>query len=199
MTVNDVDLVLQPDADQLGFPIEPSAADRRLTLQHFNNRDHVVDRNAPHNLDARQSDSDEWPPPLIFDVTYGCAALKMWGEHMFVNFAEEHVRNIYYNREDNGGDGGGGSRNGGNRGDGKPDDGQSEKHSQQVHGHDAWTERRMKACQRANNTGDSDLDFFDIILGLWMFNARLKDQHQARAMGEDKTREKVQTWLESPE
>jgi hypothetical protein len=39
-----------------------------------------------------------WPPPLIFDVAgYGCAALKTWGEDLFVNFAEEHVRDIYYN------------------------------------------------------------------------------------------------------
>jgi hypothetical protein len=29
----------------------------------------------------------EWPPPLIFDVAYGCAALKTWRVAAFVDFA----------------------------------------------------------------------------------------------------------------
>jgi hypothetical protein len=78
MDVTDVDLVMQPNADRLGFVTHPSEADSRITFQHFNTQDPVMFM-APHNSDARQSDSNEWPPPLIFDVAYGCAALKTWG------------------------------------------------------------------------------------------------------------------------
>ena len=86
MTVNDVDLVTQPTADRLGFVIQPSLTSSRLTFQHFNNRDIATTLLAPHNSDARQSNSNEWPPPLLFDVAYGSAALKTWGVPLFVNF-----------------------------------------------------------------------------------------------------------------
>jgi len=39
MSVNDVDLVTQPNADQPGFIVQPQDADSRLTFQFFNNRD----------------------------------------------------------------------------------------------------------------------------------------------------------------
>ena len=97
MTVNDVDLATQPTADRVGFVIQPSLASRRLTFQHFNNRDIVATLVAPHNSDARQSDSNEWPPLFLFDVTYGSAALKMWGVPLFVNLARGHIRDIIHN------------------------------------------------------------------------------------------------------
>ena len=67
MTVNDVDLIIQPinpKAATLGSIRQPSVADRRLTCQHFNNRDLDINtaKVAPHNSDARVSDSDDWPP-----------------------------------------------------------------------------------------------------------------------------------------
>src|SRR6266478_4344805 len=115
MTVNDVDLVEQPTA-HLGFAVQPSDADSRLIFQHFNLNDAAVAFLAPHNSDARQSDSDKWPPPLIFDVAYGCAALKAWGMISFIQFARERTRNIYYDFDDedegDGGGGGGGDQNG---------------------------------------------------------------------------------------
>jgi hypothetical protein len=57
---------------------------------------------ALHNSDARQSDSNEWPLPLIFNVAYGCAALKMWGVPDFINFARERANDNYYDPDDNG-------------------------------------------------------------------------------------------------
>ena len=96
MTVNDVDLVTQPTAHLLKFAIHPSVANSRLTFQHFIDQDAVLAFTAPHNSDARQSDSDEWPPPLLFDVAYGCPALKTWGVIGFVEFVRKHTRGIYY-------------------------------------------------------------------------------------------------------
>jgi len=76
MSVTDVDLVTQPSADQLNFSVQPSVANSRLTFQHFNNQDIATAILAPHNSDARQSGSNDWPPPLIFDIAYGYGELE---------------------------------------------------------------------------------------------------------------------------
>jgi hypothetical protein len=175
MTVNDVDLVTQPNADRLGFVIQPSLASSRLTFQHFNNRDVVTALLAPHNSDARQLDSKEWPPPLLFDVAYGSAALKTWGVPLFVNFVRGRTRGIYY--PNNGDDGG---------------VGQSKKCSQKMLDRAARREEKRRVVRQVGNT----VDTYDMILALWMHNAR-KGRRQARAMKAEKTREKVQSWLDS--
>ena len=57
--------------------------------------------------------------------------------------------------------------------------------------------RKRRVGGQASNTADSQTpDFADMILALWMHNAR-KGQRQARAMKAEKTREKVRTWLDS--
>ena len=195
MTVNDVDLVTQPTADSLGFVIQPSLTSSRLTFQHFNNRDIATTLLALHNSDARQSNSNEWPPPLLFDVAYGSAALKTWGVPLFVNFARGRSRDTYYPNDgnDENGDGGGGG--------GEPDNdasgvGQSKKRRDHAARAARRAEKRRVGGQ-ASNTADSQTpDFADMILALWMHNAR-KGQRQARAMKAEKTREKVRTWLDS--
>ena len=224
MTVNDVDLVVQPSAAQVGFVTQPSTAVKRLTLQHFNTRDPLVQTMIPHNSDARQSVGDEWPPPLIFDVAYGCAALKTWGVTAFIVLARSHTRDIYYdnggNSDDEGGRGGGGGGRGGRgrrggrgsrgghgshgrgghrgrgRGDRKPDNGRS----QQDYDRDARAaNRQTKFGRQANDIARSQSpDFADMIFGLWMHNAR-KSQQKAHAMKAERTQENVQMWLESVE
>ena len=200
MTVNDVDLVTQPNADRLGFVIQPSLASRRLTFQHFDTHDLATMLLAPHNSDARQSDSNEWPPPLLFDVAYGSAALKTWGVPLFLNFARGHTRDMYYNHGDNDNENG----DGGDGGGGEPDDdvsgvGQS-KTCRQMLGRAARAARRaekMRDGWQASTTADSETpDFADMILALWMHNAR-KGQRQAREIKAEKTREKIRTWLDS--
>ncbi|KAF8309777.1 hypothetical protein F5887DRAFT_1153856 [Amanita rubescens] len=171
MSVNDVALVMQPNAGHLGF--NPSLADRRLTFQHFNAPDVVITTVAPHNSDARQRvDHDDWPPPLLFDVAYGCAALNTWGVPQFVNLARQRTRHIYYD-DVSGVD--------------------QERRQQQL---DARAARRERKKQEAQAADSQTPDIADIILGLWTHNAR-KGQRQARAMKAEKTREKVQTWLDS--
>ena len=99
-----------------------------------------------------------------------------------------HQANDYDgNNDDENGDGDGG--------DGEPDDGvgQSNKRFQR----NARAARREEKNRQASNTADSQTpDYADMILALWMHNAR-KGQRQARAMKAEKTQEKVRTWLDS--
>ncbi|KAF8340795.1 hypothetical protein F5887DRAFT_888503 [Amanita rubescens] len=169
MSVNDVAVVMQPSAGHLGF--DPSLADRRLTIQHFNAPDIGTRILAPHNSDARQHvDHDDWPPPLLFDVAYGCAALNTWGVPQFVNLARQRTGHIYY-------------------------DDDQERRQQQLDRH-VRAARREGKKQEAQAADSQTPDIADIILGLWKYNAR-KGQRQARTMKAEKTREKVRTWLDS--
>ncbi|KAF8960929.1 hypothetical protein BDZ97DRAFT_2035202 [Flammula alnicola] len=172
MTVNDVDLVTQPCAQHLGFAIQPSVANRRLTFQHFSNKDCNVAFLAPHNSDTKQSDSNEWPPPLVFDVAYGCVTLKTWGVAEFVQFAQEHTKEIYYNYDDN------------------ECDRDAPAARQEKVRHVGWFSSDTENSQRG--------DFLDLVVGLWELNAR-KAVRQAKAMKAESTRENVRKWLESVE
>jgi hypothetical protein len=195
MTVNDVDLVIQPNAANLGFIMQPSVAHSRLTFQHFSNRDPIIALVAPHNSDARRSDSGDWPPPLIFDVAYGCAALNTWGVPAFMDFARTRTRDIYYNDGDNNGD-----ENGDSGGGGPSGDGQGGRRSQQKIDRDARDAKRAKyRGQQGNSTAESEApDIADMVMSLWMHNAR-KVQRQVHAMKAHRAREKVGMWLASAE
>ncbi|KAF8340798.1 hypothetical protein F5887DRAFT_1136407 [Amanita rubescens] len=180
MSVNDVALVMQPSAGHLGF--DPSLADRRLTIQHFNAPDIGTRILAPHNSDARQHvDHDDWPPPLLFDVAYGCAALNSWGVPQFVNLARQRTRHIYYDDDANDDDENDG---GGDGSDGEP------------HVDVSGVDQEQRKKQEAHAADSQTPDIADIILGLWMHNAR-EGQRQARTMKAEKTQEKVRTWLDS--
>lgn len=189
MSVDDVDLIPQRTIQHVNSVVQPSK--KRLTFQHFNNSDIVVNDIAPHNSDARISDSEDWPPPLIFDVAYGCAALKTWGVPAFLNFSRTQTRNIYYNNN---------NRNENGDGRGRSGDSKSEKRRQQKQDCQERAIRWENRCadQEAGNTAAQEPDVADIILTLWMQNAR-KGQHQAHAMKADRNREKVEGWLESVE
>ena len=104
MDVSDVQHVTQPNGDDINFLVR-----ERLTLQHFKNNDRIVAMVAPHNSDARMSDSAEWPPDLLFDVAYGCAALARWGDSA--------LKDLISINNNNRGSGNGGR--GGNRGRGR--------------------------------------------------------------------------------
>ena len=197
MSVNDVALVTQPNAEHLGFSL--LLAVNRLTFQHFNAPDAVTMLMAPHNSDARQHvDHDDWPPPLLFDVAYGCAALNTWGVPQFVNLTRQRTRHIYYDDDDNDDDDKN-SDGGGDGGDEEPDidvSGVDQKRRQQKLDRDEWAAGREKKKQEVQAADSQTPDFADMILVLWMHNAK-KGQRQARAMKAEKTREKVRTWLDS--
>jgi hypothetical protein len=99
MHVNDVPLAMQNDpvVGLLQFAVHPSVANSRLTFHNFSCSDELVHFLVPHNSVAVQSDND-WPPPFLFDVAYGCAALKAWGVKDFVQFSREKTKEFYYHR-----------------------------------------------------------------------------------------------------
>ncbi|KAF8632051.1 hypothetical protein AX15_002073 [Amanita polypyramis BW_CC] len=113
----------------------------------------------------------------------------MGGVPLFVNFVRGRTRDIYYPDYDD--------DENGNR---VPDDNalgisQSKKHSQQALDRDARAARREQK-RRVGWQASSTVDSQTPDLTLWMYNAR-KGQHQAHAMKAEKTREKVQAWLDS--
>jgi hypothetical protein len=185
MAVDDVDHVLQPNSNAVhASSVDP--LERRLTFQHFSTDNIVVRAAAPHNCDARLSDVADWPPDLIFDAAYGIAALKAWGTQTFKTFIRNATRAIYYGDEDNGGDenGGGDDTNHANVDQEQPavPSGRAERAA-----------KRAKTRNGASNTKKSP-DFHDMLLGIWMLNG---DQRKAHAVKAEKTKEKVQTWLDS--
>lgn len=181
MSVTDVNIVMQLLAP--GFTTPPSEARKRLTFQHFISS-RVTEFVSPHNSDARISDSDNWPPPLIFDVAYGCAALKTWGLPLFVESARRHTKGIYYNNVNENDD-----KNGGG-GDG----------STSMTSRDLRALKRQKirnVGQQGRSSADSDVpDAADMILGLWTYNAR-KAKAQVPAMKASRNQEKIEAWRNS--
>jgi hypothetical protein len=201
MSVNDVPIVLQPNSQHLGF--SPSLAADRLTLQHFQNADHITVFAAPHNSDARHCvGHDDWPPPLLFDVSYGCAALHTWGVPDFVNLTRQHTRDVYYDdgNDDNGngggGNGGGGNGSGGGRGSGNGGGGGGQPDVEPMTKRALRVAAREKVRQKMRAVDSQTPDLAEMILAFWMHNAR-KGQRQARAAKAEKTQEKVRTWLDS--
>jgi hypothetical protein len=183
MNVDDVPLVMQPQwvLDHLQFGVYPSVANSRLTFHNFTCNDYLVQFITPHNSIATQSNND-WPPRFLFDVAYGCAALKTWGVKEFVQFAEEKTKEFYYH-------------------DGDDDDDDSD-NGYSVSGGGKRARVPAKKADRHPRTetlgkaGDSEaVDIFDVVARLWAHNAR-KDMHRARTMEEEQTRESVQKWLQ---
>jgi hypothetical protein len=225
MSVHDVALTVQPSAGHLAFS-HPSPEGSRLTFQHFKVPDSDIGTIAlaPHNSDARQHvGHQDWPPPLLFDISYGCAALNAWGVRQFVNLARLDTMLICNdddndndndddnddddndnnndddndnNDDDNDEENGDGGSDGGDREPYVDVSGVDQEHHQQRHDRDVWADRQEKRKQEAQAVDSQTPDFADIILGLWMHNAR-KGQHQACAMKAEKTQEKVRTWLDS--
>ena len=188
MNVDDVPLVMQHPAllDDLHFAVHPSVANSRLTFHNFSCRDKVIQFIAPHNVVAVQSNND-CPPPFLFDVAYGCAALKAWGVKNFVQSTWEKTKEFYYHDcEDD------------------DDDDGDDSHSVRAPGTvlQSKTVRAKKAYRRSRTetlekAGDSEaVDILDVVMGLWAYNAR-KDMHRARMMKKEQTRESIQKWLHS--
>ena len=171
MDVTDVPYVIQPNAVDIGV-----AATQRLTLQHFDNDDDpVLAICAPHNSDARISNSTEWPSDWVFDVSYGCAVLKQWGDPTFITAIRDRI-----NRDRGGGRGGRGRGRGPNR---------------TARAERAAKRRREK--EQARTVAPQD-DYAGVVLGLWTHNAPRR-QRQSEAKEADRTRDEVQKWLDSPQ
>jgi hypothetical protein len=194
MNVNDVPLVMQNDliVGLLQFAVHPSVANSRLAFHNFSCSDPVLHFLVPHNSAAVHSNNDG-PPPFLFDVAYGCAALKAWGVKNFVQFSREKTQEFYYRDSDH-------------EDDGEDDDGDgNEGYSVRGAGKRAMASRnktvRAKKADGHSQTetlekvGDGEeVDMFDVVAGLWAYSAR-KDMRRARMMKKEQTRESIQNWL----
>ena len=157
MSGNDVTLVMQPQwvLDHLQFDLPPSVANSRLAF-------------TPHNAVAMQlNNHDQWLPRFVFDVAYGCAALKAWGAGEFVQFAEEQTKEFYYRDVD--------------YDNSDEDAGVHMKKAVRLKG--AIRHSRTETLEKV---GDGQaVGVLDVVAGLWMHNAR-KDMHRGRMMKESK-------------
>jgi hypothetical protein len=134
----------------------------RLTLQHFDEVGHSLNLTAPHNSDARRpDDTSEWPPDLIFDFFYGCAAVKAWGRNLFIMRVRKSVTDRYHDNADPE----------------VPDVGElgdDTSHTRRIREQaDARNERadfrkRKRLSQVASNPAESGLDdMMDVVMTLW--------------------------------
>ena len=207
MAVTDVGFVTQATFDYVGFAVHPSAANRRLIFQHFNVKDPVVRVLGPHNSDARQPNSNVWPPPVMFDISYGCAALTTWGVPDFKDFARQLTRDTYYDFDDadtednDNGEGGGAGGGGGGGGVGA---GELPHRSKTLRGQrrNFGAAKRTKTRTIGRPAGNTEEglagNVADMVMSLWKQNAR-KHPRQAHSVEVGSSGEKVRAWLESAE
>lgn len=74
-----------------------SASPGRFTLQHFRQLDEYTIRNSLHNQDARlPPNMNQFPPPIIVDMYYGCAAILQWGIDQSSAAIWSSVESSYY-------------------------------------------------------------------------------------------------------
>ncbi len=168
MDVTDVGYIVRPNTVNIG-----ARGRQRLTIHHFvDNIDPVITSIAPHNSDARISDSPNWPSDLVFDVSYACAALKTWGDPAFIALLRDRYR------------GRGRGRGAGRVG----------------NGIDPRAERLTRQAREKEQASiaDSQDDYADVVLALWTQNARMR-RGQAETKKADRTRDEVQRWLDSPQ
>jgi len=183
MAIADVDHVAQPGVQPQPF------GTKRVTFQHFTTNDCNLAMLAPHNCDATIANSDEWPPDLIFDVAYGCAALDKWGTRLFIQFAQKNTYGIYYNDGANGDD-----ANGGDGDDRNPYN--PPQHRKECAERAARRAGRSVGQETTIASAGEIPDLHNMILGLWQRSAK-EDQHTANAAKVDRTKKEVQAWLGS--
>jgi len=165
----------------------------RLTLQFISN---ITDRPFlsyfDNNTDARQPDDvNTWPPALILDFFYGCAALKEWGPKDFTTFVKKHNHDYYSHTE----------KSKGKHGDKK------EGPSKQVIGRPARYEARQekrdgkRKCDDQEECDENTMsETMDLVMGLWMRHVKKTQPEQdiTHIPKDDHSRsEMVQAWLTS--
>jgi hypothetical protein len=75
----------------------PSGSHGRFILQHFTPQDDYTARNSPHNQDARlPADMSQFPPNIIVDTFYGCAAFLQWGTPQASEAIVSSTQDLYY-------------------------------------------------------------------------------------------------------
>jgi len=74
----------------------PSASPGRFVLQDFKEQEYLP-KFPVHNQDARQpADMSMFPPPIITDMHYGCAAILQWGISGSLDAISSSAKSFYY-------------------------------------------------------------------------------------------------------
>ena len=75
----------------------PSTSPGHFILQHFTPQHKYIVSQSPHNQDAHlPANMSQFPPPVIVDMFYGCAAVLWWGIPQAANAIELSVGSLYY-------------------------------------------------------------------------------------------------------
>jgi len=172
----------------------PSASPGRFILQHFAPQDEYTVRQSPHNQDARlPADMSQFPPPIIVDMFYGCAAVLRWGIPQASDAIQSSVGSLYYDET-----GSGESNSSGEAGDGE-DDIEAARSPTPVETPrskraKAWASRHCDQTEPRLRTIDEAMD---LVMLLW---SRSGPKHQERpptTQKEDMCRDKVNAWLQT--
>jgi hypothetical protein len=151
------------------------------------------------------------PPPLIFNFSYGSAALAAWGMDEFQTFARNQTTEYYPDAVADLGDVNGG--NGDGYGDNVDADGDRvnppDCHEDQMSGskdgatrklsaRDWRTAKRDKPRRSTEHQGKCrEHDTMDLVMGLWMRNRRVNQGQRHDVEDVDRVRDRVEAWLPS--
>ena len=174
----------------------------RLTLQRIGNvSDRIFFAYLPNNNpDACQPDNaNAWPPALILDFFYGCAALKAWGPKPFMTFVENLNFDDYYGAEAKSGESG---DEGSEEGDtSRKEMDRRERYRARKKKRDK-EERQRRHDEQEEDSQDEFGEVMDLVMGLWTRHARESQPEQGIARGpnvDHSQQEKVEAWLASSE
>jgi hypothetical protein len=139
-----------------------------------------------NNSDARQPDDDSaWPPALIFDFFYGCAALNAWGEKPFKTFVKKLNSGNYYHE----------AKSGESNDDGRYKQEGTSQQAMDRRARREAEERKRKRDDQEEYGWDSFGETMDLMMGLWMRQARKRQPKQDVPEVDHSKQEIVRAWL----
>ena len=156
-----------------------------------------MDLLVPHGCDIRvPMDTTLWPPPFIFDFSYGSAALAAWGMEEFRTFARNQTTEYYPDAVADLGDVNGGNGDGDRNSNGS--NGDSDGATRKLSARDWRTAKRDKPRRSTEHQGKCrEHDTMDMVMGLWMRNRRVNQGQRHDVEDVDRVRDRVEAWLPS--
>ena len=173
----------------------PSASPGRLILQHFTPLHQNIVSQAPHNWNARlPADMSQFPPPIILDLFYGCAAVLRWGIAKATSVIQSSMGSLYYDRMGSGeSDSSGGSSG--------EDDVIKATGSPTLVGESPWS-RRSKAwanrhCDRSEPCPGTLDEAMDLVSLLWWRSGLKHQEKPPPTQEEDLRQDRIHAWLQT--
>lgn len=160
----------------------------------------------PHNQDARQpANPNEFPPPALVNMWYGCAALLQWGNKATIDAIWSSVRSDYYNNVSSEGENTNGGNNssgdGGNSsGDDDPNGGGNSNGDVTPPEAEPTARSRRPPKKGAHTQSRSHLNTMEEALDLVMVlrsYPKSERREEPSTQEQDQSREKVTSWLGS--